>query len=95
MNYQPGPNTPGFLSEATRFAYKPAERTLQNKCDFQAEDKQRRERIQASNVRAKQQNAEMLQTRIQLADQEQLAKQTTRILTKAANNDTYEKLNHF
>ena len=51
--------------------------------------------VQASHLRAKQGNVEKLQTRIQLYEQDQLAKQTQKMLFKAANYDTYEKLNHF
>lgn len=48
-----------------------------------------------SKVRAKQQNVEMMQARIQMADQDKLARDTQKMLFKAANLDTYEKLNHF
>ena len=46
-------------------------------------------------MRAKQENIDKLQNRIQLYEQDQLAKQTQKMLFKAANYDTYEKLNHF
>ena len=72
-----------------------ANRTLQQRLDFQAEDKARKQALIDSNVRAKQTNIERLQTRIQLHDQDQLAKQTQKMLNKAANYDTYEKINHF
>ena len=49
----------------------------------------------ASKIRAKQGNQEALQARVQLYDQDLLAKQTHKTMIKAANYDTYEKLNHF
>lgn len=63
--------------------------------DFQAADKAKKQVVQESHLRAKQGNVEKLQTRIQLYEQDQLAKQTQKMLFKAANYDTYEKLNHF
>ena len=95
LTHQPGPNTPGFLSETERVGARRADLNLQNKVCFQAGDKLKKQAVVESNVRAKQGNVEKLQARIELYEQDQLSKQTHKMLLKAANVDTYEKLNHF
>ena len=94
-NHQPGPNTPGFLSEQERVGLRLADRGLQAKCDFQASDKAKKQAVTESKIRAKQGNVEAMMARFQMQDQDRLARDTQKILTKAANLDTYEKLNHF
>ena len=98
VNYQPGPNTPGFISENDRFggagpAAKPKD-GLNTKIGFQKEDKAFKDKLQESKLVDKQRNKERLVTQIQLAEQDQLAKQTSKMLKIAGQHDTYEKLCH-
>ena len=46
-------------------------------------------------MREKQLNTEKLAARIEMQDQDRDAKVTQKMLLKAANLDTYEKINHF
>ena len=95
LQHQPGPNTPGFLDEANRFGGMKSNKNLQTKCDFQMQDKLKKQAVAESKVWAKQQKTDQLAARIQIQEQDLLARQTQKMLTKAANLDTYEKLNHF
>ena len=54
------------MSEAERVGGNNSTRNLQTKVDFQAADKAKKQAIQDSKVRAKQNNVENLQNRIQL-----------------------------
>ena len=95
LNHKAGPNTPGYINETDRFQGMRSNRNLQTKCDFQQEDKMKRQAIQDSKVRAKQINTEQLNARIEMQDQDRDARATQKMLLKAANLDTYEKINHF
>ena len=47
---------------------KRAERNIQTKADFQADDKAKKQAVADSKVRAKQENIERMQARIQMHD---------------------------
>ena len=58
LNHQPGPNTPGYLDEATRVGGRFADRNLQTKVEFQQEEKAKKANLIASKVAEKRANVE-------------------------------------
>lgn len=60
LNHQPGPNTPGFLSEAQRVNVPRAQLNLQSKVTFQEEDKLKKQAVIENKIRAKQSNLEKI-----------------------------------
>ena len=94
LNHQPGPNTPGYLDEATRLGGRFHDRGLQTKVDFQAEEKARKQATIESKVAEKRANVERQQAQIAMVAQDQLARGTAKTIQKAALMDNYEKLNH-
>lgn len=74
LAHQPGPNTPGFISEGERVGAYRADLNLQTKVGFQVGDKLKKQAVVESKIRAKQGNVEKLQARIELYDQDQLSK---------------------
>ena len=64
LNHQPGPNTPGYLDEATRVGGRFADRNLQTKVEFQAEEKARKAKLLESKVAEKRANVERQQAAI-------------------------------
>ena len=68
LNHQPGPNTPGYSSEADRFFGGSLKSDFANKIDFQAQDKLRKQATIESKIREKQSNNERLNARITMQD---------------------------
>lgn len=91
LNFQPGPKTPGYLSDNAKFHFK---RDLNVKVDFQAEDKQKKNKIQESKLREKQSNNDWFAHRITSDEikKESLAQQ--KITHKAGVKQLYEVACH-
>ena len=68
LQHQPGPKTPGFLTEQDRFGGMRSNKNLQTKCEFQQQDKFKKQAVAESKVRAKQGNVEALLARIEMKD---------------------------
>lgn len=68
VQHQPGPKTPGYLNEADRFGGMRSNKNLQTKCDFQMQEKIKKQAVAESKVRAKQGNVEALLARIEMKD---------------------------
>ena len=68
VNHHAGPNTPGFISEQTRFGGASQRDYMFNKVDFQVEDKQKKQKLQQSKLAEKQRNVEKLQNQIEMYD---------------------------
>lgn len=85
LNHYAGPNTPGYQSEAERFrTNNRAERTLQMKCDFQHEEKAKKDAIHASKLNEKRTNMDRLTSKISLMDQSAMMKDTHNVLMRAS-----------
>lgn len=69
-NYQGGPNTPAFLSEADRFAKSSLRDGLNDKVSFQREDKERRDKLLCSKIAEKQRNQQRLVASIEMKEQD-------------------------
>ena len=71
LNHQPGPNTPGYLDEATRLGGRFHDRNLvQAKVDFQAEDRAKKAKTLDSKVAEKRANVERQQAFIGMKAQD-------------------------
>ena len=68
LNHQPGPNTPGYLDEATRLGGRFHDRTLQTKVDFQGEEKAKKQKLLNSKVAEKRANVEKLEAQKGMLD---------------------------
>lgn len=55
----------------------------------------KKQKLQESKVRDKQVNVDKLHARLDMMDQDKDARATAKMLFKASNYDTYEKINHF
>ena len=67
LNHQPGPNTPGYLDEATRLGGRFADRNMQTKVEFQAEEKAKKWKVLESKVAEKKANVERQHAQIGMA----------------------------
>ena len=95
VNHYASVNTPGFQSEADRFRTgNRNDRTLQMKCDFQQEEKAKKDAIHASKLNEKRNNVERMTAKIDIMDQEHMFKDTRRVLMKASASAVHEKVSH-
>jgi hypothetical protein len=82
------------LTEKERLGQRLSTRNLQDKVDFQKDDKEKARKIQDSKIASKKLHAEQLSYKIQMYEQEQMSMQTAKMLTKAGKLDNYEKVFH-
>ena len=82
------------MAEAERVGTRTPKNNIQLKVEFQSADKARSLARYENKRRAFQNHSEMMQARNDMIEQDLLAKQTQKMLIKAANMDTYEKINH-
>ena len=61
LNFQPGPKTPGYMSDKDKFHFK---RDLNAKVGFQQEEKAMKNKVQESKLREKQMNTDWVASRI-------------------------------
>lgn len=92
LNFQPGPKTPGFVSERDRLVSKRAD--LNNVLTFQQEDKMKKQQIMNARTESKRTNMDMLMTKISELEASKEAFHQNKIYKKAAVQETYEKLCH-
>ena len=64
------------------------------KCDYQAEEKAKKDATHLSHLNEKRRNVENMTSKIQMMGQEALFKDTTRMLSLAGCQQTHEKVSH-